>query len=590
MALLQRAIETYDSHIDYTQNSDVSTPMAPIAHKIAKADLEITLNADGEFENATAVNGVMITLPVTEDSAGRTSAPCPHPLCERLDYLLPHNEKKYQLYVDQLEKWVNSEYSHPKAVAVLNYVRNGSILSDLEKCGLIKKSKTGSVSGNDRLICWRVLGDEPTESWKDLSLIQTYEAYYRNHTAHEYGFCMTTGEETDLAKQHAKALFSRNANAKLISSNDTKGFTYRGRFTDERQALQIGYEASQKAHNALRWLISEQGDIGGRAFLCWNPQGITVTHPTRPCRPPKTSWSPSDYQNELRKTLNSQKNHFTVSDGVIVAAFDAATTGRLALTYYNEFRAHDFLERLYAWDTRCCWIDYRYGIESPTLKKIADCAFGVQVKSTKNSPATLVTDDKILSQQLQRLLACRVEKAAIGTDIVKSLASRASQPHSYEHNVWENILFTACAVIRKYRYDRFKEDWNMALEPEKKDRSYQFGRLLAVMEKVELDTYRDSEKDYRQPNALRLMSVFCKRPMHTAANLQKQLEQAYYRQLKKGQVERYKKLTEQIMDIISQTPDEQQNLPLEDSYLMGYYLQRNALFTKPEKDTEEDKQ
>lgn len=129
----------------------------------------------------------------------------------------------------------------------------------------------------------------------------------------------------------------------------------------------------------------------------------------------------------------------------------------------------------------------------------------------------------------------------------------------------------------------------MALEPEKEDRSYQFGRLLAVMEKVELDTYKNGEKDYRQPNAMRLMSVFCKRPMHTAANLQKQLEQAYYRQLKKWQVEQYKLLTEQIMEIISHTPAEQQNLPLEDSYLMGYYLQRYALFAKNEKDTEEDK-
>lgn len=45
----------------------------------------------------------------------------------------------------------------------------------------------------------------------------------------------------------------------------------------------------------------------------------------------------------------------------------------------------------------------------------------------------------------------------------------------------------------------------MSLDKEKKDRSYQFGRLLAVMEKVERDTYTD---EGREPNAIRMQSVF----------------------------------------------------------------------------------
>ena len=41
--------------------------------------------------------------------------------------------------------------------------------------------------------------------------------------------------------------------AKLISSNDSANFTFRGeRFSDAGQALRIGYETTQKAHSALR--------------------------------------------------------------------------------------------------------------------------------------------------------------------------------------------------------------------------------------------------------------------------------------------------------------------------------------------------
>ena len=118
----------------------------------------------------------------------------------------------------------------------------------------------------------------------------------------------------------------------------------------------------------------------------------------------------------------------------------------------------------------------------------------------------------------------------------------------------------------------------MALEPEKKDRSYQFGRLLAVMEKAERDTYDSSEG--REPNAIRLQSIFCQRPMSTADNLEKQLERAYFPRLKPGSRIWYKNLMGQIMGIISEFPQEEWNKPLDNTYLMGYYLQRSALYTK----------
>src|SRR5690606_16357893 len=49
--------------------------------------------------------------------------------------------------------------------------------------------------------------------------------------------------------------------AKIISGNDTSGCTFRGRFTDLSQAVGVSLEVTQKAHNALRWLIRKQGTI-----------------------------------------------------------------------------------------------------------------------------------------------------------------------------------------------------------------------------------------------------------------------------------------------------------------------------------------
>ena len=107
------------------------------------------------------------------------------------------------------------------------------------------------------------------------SFIQWYNSV-RVRPNDENPLCMISGETIVPARQHPKGIIPMNGNAKLISANDTSNFTYRGRFTDDQQAVTISYEASQKAHNALRWLAVEQGArivFGGRTFLCWNPQG-----------------------------------------------------------------------------------------------------------------------------------------------------------------------------------------------------------------------------------------------------------------------------------------------------------------------------
>ena len=587
MGLLQKAVETYESHRNYgSQNREGQAMMAPVGHMITRAELEITLDRDGVFVNASAVDKTepKIIIPATESSAGRTSAPCAHPLCDQIGYLIPANDKKFRLYTEQLTAWADSVYTHSKLIPVLRYVKGGTVLSDLVRCGLVKCSDKGEPENEKMMVRWRILGEEPEACWLDHSLFDAFTDYYLSTQDGAVDLCMVTGVEATAAAQHPKGVVAINGNAKLISANDSSGFTYRGRFTEESQALTVSYEASQKAHNALRWLVDSQGVraiFGGRTFLCWNPQGKKVIQPHLPFMPPpEPVFKPSDYREQLQKALNSKKAELNLSDGVVLAAFDAATTGRLSVTYYNELMGHDFLQRLHDWDVSCCWPHWYFGIQSPSLLQIINCAWGTQ------RDGRMETDDRVMRQQMQRLIACRVDRSMVGTDLVKALADRASRPQAYDHYVWEDILFTACAVIRKYRTDRFKEEWNMALEPERKDRSYQFGRLLAVMEKVERDTYGSGEN--REPNAIRLQSVFCQRPMNTAANLEKQLERAYFPRLKPGSRIWYKNLMGEIMEIISNFPGEE-NKPLDHTYLLGYYLQRSALYTKKnDNEVEED--
>ena len=594
MGLMQKAVETYRCHEKYAgKYREGHTVLAPVSHIVVSAGIEIMLDKDGNLCSVSAVDKSepKILIPATPDSAGRTSSKaCAHPLSDQLCYLAPYNQKKYQNYIETLTKWYESEYSHPKLHSILIYVKRGTILEDLSRAGLIKLKDDGTPNNEKLIVRWRVLdcGDEDA-CWRDLTLMRSFTNYYREIGSDtDKNICMITGDNTFISKNNPKGIVPFHPNAKLISVNDYTNFTFRGRFSEDWQASTVGYEASQMAHNVLKWLATEQGSqtvFGGRTFLCWNPQGKKVQQVTGPFMlNTEPIVKPTDYRDKLKKTLSGCRSELPEKEGVVIAAFDAATSGRLSLTYYNELAGSDFLQRLYDWDLHCCWISYKYGIQSPFLKDIVNYAFGTQ--RTENKKARMVTDDKIMSQQMQRLVSCRIDRAKFPSDIVMALLHSASAPLSHEVNLRENILFTACAVIRKYRFDKFKEEWEMSLEPEKKDRSYQFGRLLAVMEKAERDTY--DKETAREPNAIRQQSVFCQRPMYAAANIHKQLEQAYLPRLKPGVRVFYKNLMGQIMEQINSYPRNQWNAPLKETYLMGYYLQRNALYTKKNQNTEEN--
>ena len=88
-------------------------------------------------------------------------------------------------------------------------------------------------------------------------------------------------------------------------------------------------------------------------------------------------------------------------------------------------------------------------------------------------------------------------------------------------------------------------------------------------------------------NAMRYQTMFSQRPMQTAAMLDKHLQQAYMPKLNPGLRRWYRNLISQIMEQINEFPQNEWNMPLEETYLMGYYLQRTAFYTKKYHELEE---
>ena len=586
MGLMKQAYDTYCAMEKQYVGvyGEAKEPLVPVSHQIAKADLEIALDSEGNLLDARQVDPKEATtiIPVTEQSAGRTGDTCcAHPLCDQLRFFSPRYPAKYEAYLTQLHRWEGSPYSHPKLSAIAGYVEKGSILEDMSRLGLISLDEKGMPTKEKLLVRWRVeAGTEGNVAacWQDRTLFQAFIDYYAAGQKSDPVYCMVSGKNALPANQHPKKIINICANAKLVSANDTSGFTYRGRFQTDAQAMTMSYEASQKIHSALHWLSANQGiAIGGRTFLCWNPQGIEIPKPQAAFLRGNTANQVkySDYRKALSDTLRGWKETIPADAGAVIAAFDAATSGRLALTYYSELPASDFLERLHNWDALCCWNHDPFGIQAPSLYQIANCAFGTV--RTSGNQTKLESDDRILRQQVQRLLCCRVDKGKMPADIARAAAAKASNLQIMDTQLRETVLSTACAVLRKYYYDWDREEWNMSLEPEKKDISYQYGRLLAVFEKIEQDTYDKDEQ--REPNAIRMQSVFAKRPRYASRILWEQLKKAYYPHLKPWNRVKYDRLIGEIIEQISNLPQAEHEEALKDTYLFGYYLQKKALYT-----------
>ena len=351
---------------------------------------------------------------------------------------------------------------------------------------------------------------------------------------------MLSAQKVRIAKGHHRFLRTSDDGAKLISSNDSKGFTFRGRFTDGKddsgkQACTVGYVESQKAHNALRWLIRRQGyhkveDEFVRCFVAW---AVSCKPIPDPCA---NSWDFLGDEFQINDTSASQtgdvgqsfalrfnkklagyKASITDTEDIVVMGLDSATPGRMAITFYRELTGSEFLERIEKWHSDFAWFQ-NYGKDkddkkkmilfegAPAPKDIAWCAYGSKVEG-KNGI-------KLLNATVERLLPSIIDGRPVPRDLVEQCVRRASNRVGLEPWEFEKCLGIACSLYKGFYNER---GYSMALEEERSSRDYLYGRLLAVAEKIEsMALYFANEN--RETTAARLMQRFADRPYLNLAN------------------------------------------------------------------------
>ena len=236
-------------------------------------------------------------MPITEASAGRSSGIAPMPLFDKLIYIagdykdrpISNNKNEsdnnqadskknkksskeyFQAYMNQLGIWIKDPDVPDQVKAIYKYLSKQTLVHDLVREDAYNKE--------DDFVRIRVIYPGMTQYhpdfWNDLDFQRNYIRYYSKQISiNPKSVDYVTGTSAVLAKNLPSKIRDSRDQAKIISSNDTGGYTYRGRFLDASEANGIGFISAQKAFNALRWLIQIQGySNDSERIVCWSVNG-----------------------------------------------------------------------------------------------------------------------------------------------------------------------------------------------------------------------------------------------------------------------------------------------------------------------------
>ncbi|MDU8924861.1 type I-C CRISPR-associated protein Cas8c/Csd1 [Pasteurellaceae bacterium LIM206] len=641
MSWMKKLYETYEA-VSKQNLDNTDTPLTPVGHTMQNAHITIVLNAQGEFQTAYVVPAkTTIILPATEASENRTSGEGPHPFADKIqyvakDYAIYGGKKKsyFSGYLKQLQEWCNSPYAHPKVQAVCHYVQKGTLVADLVRVGIFPLDSKGQILGKwdsekeapmifsvlpktkgeiefgSALVRWCVetTGDKHNETWTDKTIQQSWINYISNNTSQK-GFCLILGKECVISSMHPAKLRHTGDKAKLISANDTEGYTFRGRFEQSEEAASVSADVSAKSHSALRWLIARQGIRNGdQVTIVWAISGKEVPSPLRDSLS-DIDWDNPDInaienevemqpENEgeridwtinigraaaqiIKKKLRGYQAELKAHEQISLLMLDSATPGRMALTYYQEFLSSDYFSNLDAWIDDISWYQ-RHSIEKESTKK-SDKKQIIWAFLPPSPYAIYETiygkrGSDILKKQLYaRLLPIIAggHNVPIPYDLVQKSFQAACNPSGYENWEWQRNIGVACALYKGWcaRHQDLSQrrTYSMSLDKENRSRDYLYGRLLAVAEGIEsYALYLAEEK--RATTAERYMQRFAEHPFATWRNIELALK-PYQDRLRSRNKDTGNQAIGEIMELF-QANDFTCDNKLSGEFLLGYHCQK----------------
>ena len=628
MGLWQNLVVGYDENpeLSYVDKGGLYPLSSTTVSNQSDALVIVKLTSEGNFVRAEVVpkrndrQGIGLNnfpIPVTQESLSRARASSPHPLFDQREYVFPamddgkqketNKNKQYKELLGEFARFCGKD-SDVDAVQKYVFDKNRDFSSDLP-------AQTKAKS----MILFRVErpGRANSDLWKNSDIFSKWHEFYSGKVVAESSQTLdfVTGLTMPVAQFHPKKVISFAGNAKLVSANDGKNFTFRGmfrhpdNFPDKRQtvfkshfgltdAVTIGYESSQKAHQFLRYLIATQGiSCGDQVIVPFSIRSKGKPQPKPPINDVDEGWDEEvpetdadimlelqgrtglDYAESIRKALNGYEldNQWKSHARSAIAVLEAATPGRLSITFYREFASSEYMEHVARWHEGCKWPLWRNKDEvaklyfgAPSIDRIVQAAFGWP-KEGKDKAY-----EKIRMRARQNLIRTIFDDAPIPPDYIANAFRRVSSPLAitdsngkFDRRRFNSALATTCAIL-KHNTHEAKESFDMSIELARTDRDYLYGRLLGAADKLEEYALHKNDNSRLVTAAIRYMQTFSMRPFTTWGTIHDAL--IPYKQKVKGCfADQEIQIVENLFASVESYEDDS---PLTGLYLVGYYHER----------------
>lgn len=625
MSLLTALLDSYDYALE---NDMVGKPdhfgntLLPMYYNSMKSNgkniIELLLSKESDLLEARVLpNGETIQFPVTEDSVARSSGVAPHPLVDSASYVIQDGEKRSAAYMEQMENWLAYD-ANDYVKIIRDFLKKPGMLDGVKK--RLKDSEEGeeekakkSAASIDFEKVFFTFSIENYEGMKNVSVSENaalqgrYKAYVEylnaNDPEKEKITCNLSGKEDYLCIKHQPLM----GTARLVSQITANDENYRGRFTTADQSIKIGMETSQKIHLMAKYLLSGQGTrrwLGEQAnMVSWFSDDLSNAAEFNPTKSAEVASSvksrllalkqektdasmiADEMTEDIVKSFTNGKRMFSDDATYYIAIFDKISNGRVAAKYFRSLSASRLKENLVAWQEKYHWWGFsnenRDKEFTPSPRRMVLAAYGVERDGFLE-----ISKKDFLKNQYQNIVTALVEGRAVPKNFEKALAVNIRHRQSYD-KTWMEVMFCALAVLKDK--GGFKD---VMLNRENTDRSYLFGRLLALFEHMERSTF--GEKEERSTNAEKMWTSYTNHPATMMMRLRTLLK-PYERKMASSEQTRglYFKLKHDISEVTNLLHENynmdsaEVNRPLDYGFIFGYEAQRRDIFTGKPKDIKE---
>jgi len=604
--------------------------LLPLYHTSLKSNskniISVKLDQDGSFYKAEVMaDNQTIVFPVTANSVARSgSNPAPHPLVDKFSYYVSEaNQTQYDDFHKQLANWI--DYCDEGEVKgfltkIQRFILQTDFLSSIlqslygdyyQREGLKitysdsdGKNKTVDLSAyflEFSIVQFHGFKDESVTSYKELH--QSYISFVRANQDN-LGTCNISGRTEQITNKHRGLM----GNAKIISVSN-KGEAYKGRFREREDVFSVGYETSEKIHLMIKYLLENKNSstwLGSSQYLInWfsddlvNESQLDIVKPIfndlfeddeeESLVPIK----PNEESRQIGSSFIKGQKLFGNDATYYIAILNKTSNGRIALKYFRQLQVSQLLKNLESWQENYSWEaktkagDYK--IKIPIFNEIINVAYGVDRERYLE-----LDNDAFRSDQYQQLVTALIDGNPMPSTIVKKLEANIKQRQKYPKH-WSQVQQISLAILHK----QYGREFKPMLDHENTNRSYLFGRLLAIFELMESKKYeienpnKDKKESNRITNAERYWNAYTSQPAKLMMNLTNKIKpyEEAVRLNAYGIFHKLDKERAEIVQLLSPLMAKKDiNDPLDYQFIFGYYAEKQFFYTKQEKNESESEE